>query len=136
MYANTSTAQAIRTAKNKGYIVTLDGMAYWKFGDSIFNSKIEIRHKDGDSKNNHWDNILLGSRSDNQLDICREFRVERAKKASNAARKVNEKLTPEQVVYIRQEYINGKSLARLAYEFDMVKSSMSLVVNRKTYKNI
>lgn len=111
-------------------------VAYFKFGDKIFEPGIQVRHLDGDPANNSWDNIDIGTITENMFDMSSEARKDKAKKASEAARKVNEKLTSEQVRYIRQEYINGKSLARLAYEFNMAKSSMSLIVNRKTYADV
>jgi len=52
--------------------------AYMKFGDKIFEKGIMVRHLDGNKLNNHWDNLALGTNSDNQMDICSEVRQKRA----------------------------------------------------------
>ena len=127
----------IISGKNKKYTLFIHQyVAYWKFGDRIFNSSIEIRHLDSNRQNNKWKNIELGSRSDNQLDTPIEIRKARSKKMVEAASKVNRKLTPEQVLYIRDSHIHGRSIIRLAREFSMAKSTMSYIINRRTYKEI
>jgi hypothetical protein len=54
--------------------------AYTKFGDAIFGKGIQIRHLDGVKNNNAWDNIEIGTQSDNQMDISPE---DRSKRSSN-----------------------------------------------------
>jgi hypothetical protein len=49
--------------------------AYQKYGDAIFKKGIVVRHKDGNSLNNSWDNILIGTQSDNMMDIPKEQRI-------------------------------------------------------------
>ena len=42
--------------------------AYQKFGDKLFEEGIVVRHLDGNPLNNSWDNISIGTQSDNILD--------------------------------------------------------------------
>lgn len=56
--------------------------AYKKYGEEMFKKGIVVRHFDGDRLNNTWDNILIGSYSDNQMDIPKESRVNSAIKAT------------------------------------------------------
>lgn len=49
--------------------------AYQKFGDVIFKKGIQVRHKNGISFDNSYNNILIGSASDNRLDIPEEMRI-------------------------------------------------------------
>lgn len=77
-------------------------MGYQKFGDSIFEGKIQVRHLDGNRSNNSIENISIGTSSENRMDILREKRLLIAKKA-NEARGLN---TPtvelvEQLLYDR-----------------------------------
>jgi len=45
--------------------------AYQKFGSSMFEDGIEVRHYDGNSFNNSESNILIGTRKDNHADRMR-----------------------------------------------------------------
>lgn len=49
--------------------------AYQKFGEEIFKEGIVVRHLDDISTNNSYDNILIGSQSDNMQDIPSERRI-------------------------------------------------------------
>ena len=57
--------------------------AFKKFGDKIFEQDIVIRHLNGISTNNTWENIGIGSQSDNLMDIPKDIRIKRAKHASS-----------------------------------------------------
>jgi hypothetical protein len=48
---------------------------YAKFGEQIFDKTLVVRHLDGNSLNNSWENIGIGTFSDNQLDIPKEQRI-------------------------------------------------------------
>jgi hypothetical protein len=50
--------------------------AFKKFGDKIFEQDIVIRHLNGISTNNTWENIGIGSQSDNLMDIPKVRRRE------------------------------------------------------------
>ena len=48
--------------------------AYKKFGKKIFEKGIVVRHLNGNSLDNSWDNIEIGTMYDNNLDKCPELR--------------------------------------------------------------
>jgi hypothetical protein len=52
--------------------------AFQKFGEKLFEKGVVVRHLDGDSTNNSYDNIALGSAFDNAQDIPKEKRVQNA----------------------------------------------------------
>lgn len=104
--------------------------AYQKFGDEIFKSEVEVRHLNGNSLDNSWDNLALGTASENALDKPREVRIQ---SAVNAASKLR-KLTKEQLEKLRVDRSSGLSYQELASRYDIAKSTVSYVCNNKTYK--
>jgi hypothetical protein len=60
---------------------------YKKFGDSMFKPGIVVRHLDGNPGNNSWDNIEIGTHSDNMQDIPKHIRVQKAEHATSFVRK-------------------------------------------------
>lgn len=56
--------------------------AWQKFGDAMYAPGIVCRHLDGNSKNNHRDNIGIGTQSDNMMDRRPEDRRAHAMKAN------------------------------------------------------
>lgn len=61
--------------------------AYQKFGDKIYKNGTVVRHLDGDPKNNHIDNIDIGSVRDNIMDIPAHKRLEMSMHATSFVRK-------------------------------------------------
>ena len=49
--------------------------AYLKFGNEMFKDGIEVRHLNGDSLDNSFENIAIGTHSDNMQDIPKEKRI-------------------------------------------------------------
>lgn len=49
-------------------------VAYQKFGDKIFDPKIQVRHLNGNSLNNTHNNIDIGTAHDNIMDLPAEVR--------------------------------------------------------------
>lgn len=91
-------------SSNRGYMefsVRFDGekhpqnvpvhrlQAYQKFGYKIFESGIVVRHLDGNSSNNSFDNIEIGTQQENMMDIPAEQRIAHAKHAASAQIKYN-----------------------------------------------
>lgn len=78
--------------KNEGKVLTVKVhrlQAYQKFGDGIYDEGIVVRHLNGNYLDNSWDDIEIGSDSDNMLDIPEEVRVT---KASNAGKVYSDEL--------------------------------------------
>lgn len=65
--------------------------AYQKFGNKIFESGIEVRHLNGNSLDNSYENIDIGTHQDNMLDTPQEIRIKNAKYASSFMQKYNHK---------------------------------------------
>ena len=63
--------------------------AYQKFGDKIFESGTVVRHLDGNSLNNNFDNIEIGTQQENMMDIPTEQRIAHAKHAASTQIKHN-----------------------------------------------
>ena len=61
--------------------------AYQKYGDKLFEEGVLVRHYDGVNLNNAWDNILIGSHSDNMMDIPENIRLKKALHATSSTRK-------------------------------------------------
>lgn len=78
-------------------------VAYLKFGLRAFTSGLHIRHRDGNSENNHPDNILLGTASQNEMDKPAAVRQRSATlaRAAQGYLPLNTRLTPTQVKSIK-----------------------------------
>lgn len=59
-------------------------VAYEKYGEAMFEPGIMVRHLDDVKTNNAWDNLVLGTNSDNQQDIPAEKRRERSLKSARS----------------------------------------------------
>lgn len=57
-------------------------VAYAKFKHKIYQLGTVVRHLDGNPLNNNWDNIGIGSYSDNMMDIPKSIRVAKAGSAN------------------------------------------------------
>ena len=58
--------------------------AYIKFGDKIYTKGLLVRHLDGDKLNNSYNNIELGTYSDNRMDMPEEERKRLAQLAADS----------------------------------------------------
>jgi hypothetical protein len=104
-------------------------IAYFKFGDKMFEDKIEIRHLDNDSLNNNWDNIEIGTHSENMMDITSKVRVE---KAIHAGKKVRV-FSDEEVKSINIDRNNGFTYKDLEEKYGSPKSTWSYFFNYAYY---
>lgn len=66
----------VKPLNNNGtvHVLVHQFQAYLKYGDEIFKTDC-VRHKNGISTDNSWDNILIGSHSDNMYDKDVEVRL-------------------------------------------------------------
>jgi hypothetical protein len=65
--------------------------AYQKYNNEIYDKGIVVRHLDGNKLNNSWDNIAIGTSSDNSMDVPKDVRVAIASKGGQAVIKYNRK---------------------------------------------
>ncbi len=121
------------TRPGKGNAVTQHQMvAFAKYGEAAFEDGIEIRHWDGDRTNNSPDNLLLGTRQDNMLDMAPEARS--ARNLGKPSRR--RKLTDEQAEKVRARYLGGIARGEckeLADCFGVCATTISYIGNRRTY---
>jgi len=102
-------------------------VAYQKFGEAAFAIDVVVRHRNGIRNDNTPDNILIGSHSENMMDIDP---IARHAKALKAARS-QAKLTDDDVAFIRNA---GMTLKQIMTKYGISKSTASLVRSGKTYK--
>jgi hypothetical protein len=101
-------------------------VAYQKYGKGLFAPGIQVRHANGNQSDNSFENILIGTQSDNEMDKPDEIRKTVAR---NAARK----LTEEQVCQLRKDRESGMKYDALVQKYGIRKSTVSYIVNGKTY---
>ena len=78
-------------------------VAYEKYQDKLFESGILVRHLNGNSKDNSFENICIGTQTENMLDRNPKERLRHAIKASSSIRKFNN----EKVNQIKLDHSNG-----------------------------
>lgn len=104
-------------------------IAYQKYGDSMFESGINVRHLNGDKLDNTWENIAIGTHQDNMLDICPE---DRKKKAVNGILALKS-FTKERLAEFWEDRLRGMGLRGLSRKYGVAVSTASYIVNRRTY---
>ena len=102
------------------------------FGKIILEAGVQVRHLNGNPKDNRKENLSFGSQSDNQLDIPLEVRMERAFKGASKTRK----LSPAQVEELRRERRNGASYRQLRDKFGIGKTTAAYICNGRTYRTV
>jgi len=103
-------------------------VAYFKFGDKIFEN-LEVRHLNNDSLDNNWDNIDIGTHSENILDMPKEKRIQKAIHASSKRRKFSD----EEVKKIKEDRNNGMNYKDLCVKYKTSKSTLSYLFNKAYY---
>jgi hypothetical protein len=101
-------------------------VAYQKYGDKM--EGLQVRHLDGNSRNNHPDNIAIGTQSQNFLDRPIEDRIEHAKKAVKHITK-HDKIAAE----VRKDRKNGMLYKDICEKYGLCKSMVSFIINKAQY---
>jgi hypothetical protein len=104
-------------------------LAYQKYGDRIFNSDVECRHKDNNKLNNLDENIVLGDHSRNMMDIPKEQRMEKSIKAATKKRR----FTDEEMNQIRKDYILFQSYDKVMEKWNISSKGTLHYMLNKTY---
>ena len=98
--------------------------AYQKFGNKMFEDKIMVRHLDGNSRNNSWDNIAIGTNSDNMMDISPEIRLAKAMHATSFTRKYDKES-------VKAYYNENKSYKQTMEHFNITsKGTLHFILNK------
>lgn len=98
--------------------------AYQKYGEDAFMEGIVVRHLDGNSLNNSFENIAIGTQSDNMMDIPKEKRILKAShpKHDHAA--------------IVQDKINGLTIKEIMAKYSISsKGTVSFIINKSLVVN-
>ncbi len=99
-------------------------LAYQKFGEEIFQTDC-IRHLDDVSTNNSFDNIGIGSRSDNAMDMSKKKRVMRSVNS-------NKRFSDEDVLKMRELKNNGHTYLEIMEMYGITsKGTMSHIINKR-----
>jgi hypothetical protein len=106
--------------------------AYQLYGDRIFEKGIQVRHLDGNSLNNNINNIAIGTQSDNRMDIPAGKRMQISKNASQYVKR----FTNEIVLSMRKDRKNGMKYEDLILKYNVKKSTLSYIINKKTYADV
>lgn len=104
-------------------------VAYQKFGDKLFDADC-VRHLDGNSLNNNPENLELGTVLQNIMDRPPEERRAHAQKAANAQKK----LSKERLEELRADRASGMIYKDLCKKYGIAQSTLSYILNGKTYK--
>jgi hypothetical protein len=105
-------------------------IAYLKFGDASAVDGIVVRHLDDNPLNNSWENIAIGTQSDNLLDRAEIDRKLSAQKAGRTNSK------PEAFWdQVRAEYESGASYNELTKKYGLAKGTLSYRLS-KTGKRV
>lgn len=99
-------------------------VAYTKYGIKAFKEGVCVRHLNSISTDNKWENIAIGTQSDNHMDIPKEKRIQKAIHASSFAKKHDH----EQIVKMHQ---SGLSYSRIMFEMGIKsKGTISFIIKR------
>lgn len=110
--------------KFKGKYLYIHRIIYAKFIGPL-NEKLVINHKDGNGFNNTIENLELISQAENNL---HRFRV-----LNHPPVRGNKKISSEIADRIREKRKQGYKYTELMEEFELCKSSISYIVNNKSW---
>jgi len=106
--------------------------AYQKYGDKLFEDGIVVRHLNGNSLDNSFDNIAIGTYRDNTMDIPKEQRIKR----TYAAAKTSIKYPKDFVLKLREEYKLIKNYSKLSRKYNIPFTTIFYLINkRKVFKD-
>lgn len=109
---------------NKNVIIMVHRLAaYQKYGETIFNSEITVRHLDNNSKNNNNCNIGLGTLSENMQDKTLETRQRVSKAMVKAISKHNH------IEIINYHSLN-RSYAETTRKFNICNGLLSFILTK------
>jgi hypothetical protein len=108
--------------QNSVYSVNVHRLcAYQKYGDSMFEKGIVVRHLNGDPLDNSLNNIAIGTASDNMMDMPKEQRVRKAYIASKVSQRKDwseiDASRESGMSYKQLRKIYGVPLSSLSYRY-------------------
>jgi hypothetical protein len=115
--------------KKKASVYVHRLQAYQKFGDVIFRPGMETRHLNNDNSDNSYDNISIGSRSDNFWDRPRDMVIRSAAKAASHTRKYSD----DEVAAIRSDREDGMTYKQIQEKYGIPHGSLAYLLNDSHY---
>jgi hypothetical protein len=103
-------------------------VAFMKYGEEAFGCET-VRHKNGIKTDFSWDNILIGTQSENMMDRDSNARIAHAKLASS----YNIKYGTEICDKIRELRERGFGYGRIGKELNIPKSSVRYIIMSERY---
>jgi hypothetical protein len=97
--------------------------AFQKYGNEMFEKGIEVRHKNGNETDNSFENILIGTHSQNIMDIPVDVRLRSAMTATSFVRKYERK-------EVKEFYSQNKSYTKTMAKFNISsKGTLHFILN-------
>jgi DNA-binding CsgD family transcriptional regulator len=118
-----------RTKAIQGLVPVHRLVAYIKYGDRVFNKNLEVRHLDGNKFNFNYENIGIGTPSQNSYDKPADTRRAIAIKASSYKRVLSDKEVAD-ILIMRK---NGKTYKDIGKVYGLSKSTLSYLFNKSLY---
>lgn len=106
-------------------------VAFLKFGEAALLPGVHARHLDGDSLNNQWDNIAIGSQSQNMMDRTPSARSDHARSASRSR-----SLPDSTWCEIEQRHREGMSFKAIRAEYGIALGTLSYRLSRSAKKTV
>jgi len=107
-------------------------LVYQKYGEEALKSGVQVRHLNENRTDNSWDNIAVGSQSDNMMDRPPEKRIRIAKLAASRLRA----LSLEEAQQLIDDRAAGSTYRTLRVKYCVSKSTVSYLINGKTYPEL
>lgn len=99
--------------------------AYQKYGDSVYEDNIVVRHLNGDRYDNSYDNILIGTHKDNKNDIPKEL-------ISINCGHISRKYSKDTVENIRKDYKEGLSYSNIMSKYNISsKGTLHYIIHKE-----
>lgn len=105
--------------------------AFQKYGCAIFEENVVVRHKNGMPDDSRLENILIGTPSDNSLDVPAEKRMQISLHAAQSLRKLSDEVAKN----LLADRKSGMTYKELSAKYGVTKSSISYLVHGRYYKS-
>ncbi len=105
--------------------------AYRKYGKKIFDKRLQVRHINGKKTDNSANNLILGTPSENMMDLSKSLRLFKAIKASSK----NRRFSDAQLAEMFSDRENGMRYCDLKQKYNVGKGTLSFIFNKSIYKN-
>jgi hypothetical protein len=106
-------------------------ISFLKFGEAAIAEGVHTRHLNDDPQDNRWDNIAIGSHSDNMMDKPKEIRQRTAQNAGRA------RSLPDHLwVQIELDRSQGATYPQLRERYGIAKSTLSFRLSKTARKMV